>query len=124
MYPLSQTICLWEATTFLFPIILHFKQNIPLLHQPSSCSQAGKSNTTNSMCFSFSSKHFSLYKQRYLNRKSYQCMKENNCNIDILPTAGLVYSFYTLVIATQANKNVNWTNKRRTCFDLFVKLKN
>jgi len=31
-------------------------------------------------------------------------MKENNCNTDILPTAGLVYHFYTHVTATRQIK--------------------
>lgn len=51
-------------------------------------------------------------------------MKENNYNNDILPTAweGLVCSFYRHMIATQDNKNVNWTNGRKRCFNMFVEL--
>lgn len=105
---------------FLFPVILCFKQNIPFLYQLSSCSQVGKSNTTNNTCFFFSPEHFSLI-SKGANRESYQHMKERSCNTCIIPTAGLVYSFYTHVTATQANKNVNWTNRRRKCFNLFVK---
>lgn len=49
-------------------------------------------------------------------------MKDNNCNNDTLPTAGLVYSIHIHMIATQHNKNTNWTSGRKRRFNMFVEL--
>lgn len=108
------------GNNFFFHIILNFKQNIPFLSNHQSALKQ-ETHIQSTIC-DFPSHLSSLHKQRHLKRTSYRCMKETNCNNDILPTAGLVCSFYRHMIATQDNKNVNWTNGRKRCSNMFVEL--
>lgn len=119
MYTLSRDICLWEEQHFYFPSFCILNKTYPSYTNHQS---ALKRKIQPIVCsFPSHANILSLHKQRYRSRKYYYCIKElQQCN-DTLPTTGLGYSFYTRVVATEANKNVNWTNKRR-CFNLFVEL--
>lgn len=110
------------GNNFFFHIILHFKQNIPLLYNHQSALKQ-ETQIQSTIC-DFLSHLSSPYKQRCLKRKPYLPLHEKRvtATITFFPLQAWFIPSYTHVIAMYHNKNVNWTNGRKRCFNMFAEI--